>query len=1519
MTKLLKIIGRTIGIMLEWVLVLLILFVFAIRSSSFQTYLGSVATSYLSKEMNADIRIGKIDFVFINRLTLKDVFIADPNGDTLAKVGKIEVKLEELDLAGNKVIIKEAVVHNGFIHIFREAKKGDYNYFFLIDYFGSSKKSTSKSEPMALTVKAVGLANIHFKYDDYRKGNSEYGIDFDHLDFKNVQMMASELKTTKNGGLKFSMDHFTAFETSGFYLKQLSTFAEINPDRGVLLSKITIQTPKTTIYASKFNLRAKSFEAFQHFNDQVRFDAVIDSSVVNMKDVSFFATALEGMDQDVRLSAELHQPLSQLQIQNVDLRFGRRTVVRGDFSLPDFSQLSSSHFSQQLDYALVDLSDVKALHLPKSAGNKPLSFDPKIERLGYAELTKLNVKGSASNFFFSSKKISTALGTIHLDHGLHFNQLSEGGYSFKHTNNSAYDVKVDSFQLGKFLGDNMLGNVKGDFFLSGVVGQKDVIRFNELSGKIQQLGFNHYNYTSIVVSNGSFINNKFISKIDVNDPHLKMNFNGTLDLNKKQKFDIDLSCDRADLGILGFSTDKESKLIAKLETHLTMTNIDDLAGTVNAHAINFQQNQKNYSLQNLDLSITRGVEDQLKLYSDLIDIEGNGKVTSGNFVALLNNSFSKLLPAYIPEMPVSKKAKPEYLTVHSTLNETKDILAIFYPELAISYGTTIDFTYNSATDIQTLGLKSSQITLFGTEDRDTSNQRYFSNLVLNDTLYSGNLKLNLFAEKGSIDDSLFVNDFTVTANGHQGVFSSVTEWNKKTVDESARFVFLADLKDTAKTKLTVKPSEFHLKGKLWEIQNTARVTLESSKIDINHLTIERDEQFLSLNGLISPDDRDVLKCNINNVNLAEFSSFISSDLTVSGLLNGQIELQKLYTTPQGQGKISINKLFIDETKIGDLTIGGNWNPKINAFIFEPGSELAYEEDKSLGIEGRLFPLKDHDNYNIRLNFNNTDLKFLNGFMDPTVVSDIAGSLKGKLFVSGDFIAPRINGNLTLLQGGAKIGILGTTYNFKEGKIEFSDSKGMITANIPTFDQENNRALIKAVVKHSDFTGFNVKTDVLFNQEKVENFTGKFMVLNTPYKEGEIYYGKAYAHGNASIGIVNDIVKIDVEATTNEGTDITLPMYGASDISDFPFITFGEAKAADPRLNLSGVEMKLVVHATPDAKMKLDFNPKTGDAISVAGHTAVDGLSIEIHQNNSIEMNGEYVFDAGQYHFVLPPYEKDFKLKKGGNIKWTGSPYDAKMDITAFVPVGVDYSDLTGDNSGSLGFGEVNLGLKIEDKLSKPKVILTIEPNNPTSEEQTVLRRAIQTTEETQKQWFSVFAFKKFAPLNGENHGGAGAVTDLLLDKINDQLKGKLGGNVDMGLQNNSGSTNTQTSLNTNIQVNDKITIKTAVGVQTSQAGESSTSSVVGDVSVEYKINDDGSFRLVIFNEAGNKSDVTSSTGSELVQGVTLSYNSEFNNPGDRKRRKTNKKKKNNKIIPIEPVATKPDENDNKHTVGTSKN
>jgi hypothetical protein len=130
MAKLLKIVGRILGISFEWILILIIAFAYAIRLSPVQTYIAQQATAYLSKELNTKIHIDKVSILFIDEVALDGVFILDQQKDTLASIKTIYVSLDDWSLKKNFFKLGKAELDEGIIHINRDKKNGDYNYLF---------------------------------------------------------------------------------------------------------------------------------------------------------------------------------------------------------------------------------------------------------------------------------------------------------------------------------------------------------------------------------------------------------------------------------------------------------------------------------------------------------------------------------------------------------------------------------------------------------------------------------------------------------------------------------------------------------------------------------------------------------------------------------------------------------------------------------------------------------------------------------------------------------------------------------------------------------------------------------------------------------------------------------------------------------------------------------------------------------------------------------------------------------------------------------------------------------------------------------------------------------------------------------------------------------------------------------------------------------------------------------------------------------------------------------------------
>ena len=1501
MAKLLKIIGRTIGITFEWLLVFVILLAFLIRLSAVQTYLGSLATSYLSSELNTEIRIGKIDITFINRIQLKDVYVEDLKKDTLASIAVIDVRLKSL---GDPIVIKEATIENGRIGINKDKETGDFNFDFIADYFDDGKPKDPNSKPTAIEVETISLKAVNLSYDDNRKPKSPYGIDYDHLYFRNLNLNATNFSSTEDEVLGLTLTGLSAKEQCGLDLRNLSLNAVIHPKKGILLSNIVIQTAKTSIYANRFNLRLKSFDDFEKFNSKVTFDAQIDSSTIDLKDVTYFVSDLEGMDQTVYLSAILSETIDNLTLTDLDLRFGKRSVIRGDYLLPNFALKGKAKVDEEIDYAFLDMNDIESFHLPKSAGMKAIDVGPQARSLGFAELRRFHVNGEMQSFVLKADKIGTNLGSVRLNNGIRFNQLKEGGYAFTRTNNSQYDVKIDSFQLGKFIDVADFGSVSGSAFLTGVVGQKDMIRLTEVSGDFDKFGYNNYNYTNIAVRDGSFINNVFKSKIDITDPHLNMHYDGLVDVNKEQRFDLELKITKADLQALHFMDDPNANIIADLDVNMHGSNIDNYQGTVQVDQLVFYQQDKKIEVPDLDLMLTRGAKtDSLIVESEVADIHLGGKMTSGHLVTSLNNSFAELLPTVIKPMKEKSKNPPhEFFNAMITLKQTEQVLDVYYPELHITPGSVINLTYDSQKDLQTMTFDADEIALIPiAKDTSKVQKQYLSNVKLTETLVSGNLETKITATRAAYNDSLYVSNFNAVVNGHQGSFDTQILWNQGMRD-SASIAADLTLKENNAIAATMQKSYFSIEGNVWQIKKAADIIVEENHIVIDDLGLERGNQLIRLDGVLSNDENEKIELTLRDVHVEEFAKILDPTLDIVGRLDGTAYLKTPFTLPQAEGHMALSNLFLSKQEIGTVTLSQFiWNPnreKLTIF-----GDLNYLGNETFKVEGDIFPMKEDNNYNLTLLFKKMDIRFASAFVDPELVSNLEGNLNGRLRVTGKLETPNINGNITLKDAKAKIGMLGTTYRMG-GEIVFDGKNGRIGGALPVFDEEGNAAVADVRVTHSDFAGFKVKLNFLFNREDVNTlgskpFTGKFMVLNTRYKEGEIYYGKAYASGRATISITDVATKIEVHAKTESGTNITLPMYGASEVSDFEFIEYydPDKKIKEPEV-ASNIEMLLDLTITDDAKVSLMFNEKTGDAIYAYGYA--QPLTIYM-VNNSLSMTGTYTISGGNYNFVMPPIKENFVLQPGGTIDWIGDPVNARLNVKVAKVVQANFGDLTGDRSRT-SERPVKLLIGVSDNLMKPKVVLDIAADNMNSTERDLLAKVKQSDEETQAQWFSLVKDGRFSPLGGGGSGsGAGAAVDYAGTMLDGGLRSVTGGKL--GINAGGFEEGAKNTISNETSLGDKVTITTSAGVQTASAGEEKAIPV-GDVSIDVKLNPDGTLKAKIFNESNDPSSSSSENGA-YTQGVGLYYSEEFNKTKDSRvlklfsdpfnRKGSRKRKKDNKV------------------------
>ena len=108
---------------------------------------------------------------------------------------------------------------------------------------------------------------------------------------------------------------------------------------------------------------------------------------------------------------------------------------------------------------------------------------------------------------------------------------------------------------------------------------------------------------------------------------------------------------------------------------------------------------------------------------------------------------------------------------------------------------------------------------------------------------------------------------------------------------------------------------------------------------------------------------------------------------------------------------------------------------------------------------------------------------------------------------------------------------------------------------------------------------------------------------------------------------------------------------------------------------------------------------------------------------------------------------------------------------------------------------------------------------------------------------------------------------------------KLSSDIDIGLNYRPGDNITSdeiaVALSTEL-LNNRLVISSNFGVSQGNEINQNENELIGDVNIEYKLNEDGTFRIRVFSRT-NEYDITNANQTQTTSGVGLYYKKEFNN------------------------------------------
>ncbi len=1517
MAKLLKILGRTIGIILEWSLVFLIVFAFLVRISPVQTFLAQKATNYLSKELKTKVKIDKVDIVFFDQVALDGFLILDLEKDTLLAAETVFATLDDYSLSDLNFTVGKVRLNKGYGHIKRN-KEGKSNLQFIVDYFKSDKPPSGKQ--LKLAVHTVELSNTRFRYDDARKEPKDFGVDFAHLDVSDINGSFNDISIV-GSDVKAKVTNLTANEKSGLDLKKVSSLAEVGKN-GIYLSDVSIDVNESQLSAPKFNLIYSGFDDFTHFVDSVKFDGELSESNVSMKDVSMFATALEGMNEKVLISGRVFDVVNQLKIRDLDLRVKEKThIVAKRVNLPNFRDLDNMKFDDNVSYAYIDLKEVQNIRLPNSSSSNYLKLDPYTNRLGYFEAEDVKVAGLRSQFVLSTNVVNTQLGSARLDNGVAFEQLEES-LAFKSTNDSKYNFKVEEFDLGTFLQNKDLGIIDGTFSIKGEAFSTSNIDFNKIEGDVNRFDFMQYAYSGININDGSFKNSRFDGKIKVIDDNLNLTYDGYIDFRGEQKLHFTTDIGRAFLDRLNLTTEK-AELMSTFTVDLHGTNPESLTGSITAEGFHYCENGRDLHIPKLNIDIERSNDpegsDSYILTSNIADASVVGKVNFDHLISNLDYQLSRILPALFKrDVKLDRTHTEDHFDFTLQVKEPDDFLAIFAPELSISNETKLSGHYWGESSNFAMTLQSNSLSYQGIELKDVK---------VDQVLDSNSVVSTVDIQKLIYKDSTEFKDlFFKTIGGNDDLVSDLS-WDDGT-PYASHIRWETSVRDKNHFNFVLDPSYFNINDQRWEIAKESNIEVSKDTISVTELKIENGKQLISMDGKISSYDKDKLNYSLKNIDLSQLDPFLGGDFQLKGLLNSWGYISNPYKNIDFVGDAHIMRFNISGNEIGDIFAHTEWDKPSQSV--QLSGDLMYKAFRTFDFEGAYYTegkrnAKGELNYlDFDLVFENTDISFTNSFMDPDVVDEIEGVLNGRLAILGSPAEPELKGQVRLDNATANVGLLGARFGV-EGPISV-DKYGFYIDAIPIFDEEGNSGSLVGAVYHENFEGFNFDLLVDLELEGVPRNPKKpwireplerFLVMNSEYSPDAIYYGKAYATGDANISGYADNLSVVVNIKTEKGTDVKFPMYGAGEIDEeFDFITFIQDSSdmngqRDRKIDFTGVDLDLHFDVTNNADLQIIFNEELGDIISANGY---GNLVIRLDNLGDIRMDGTYTISQGVYDFAMGPVKQPFIIEKGGNIAWTGNPYNAQLNLKTYKNVSANLAALSADqfSGGTNAHEQIRCYLILTETLLKPAISFDITAPNANSEGKTLIERVRKDKDELNRQFFSLMLANTFQPLgDGEGTATGGAAIDLLENQIN-ALLGKISSDYKLNLNIDNDQITQDNTVEVGLRkgfLDDRLIVSGTFGVETEA---NSNSSIIGDVNLEYLLNESGTFRVNIFNESNNKTIIQDQQKGNFTQGAGIHYQEDFNGAHDfkalqafldifrKKGNKRNKNKRKKQQVPVPP-------------------
>ena len=619
-----------LGVLLVGLMLVGGMLVATLSSDKVETAAVQLATAELSRALGTNAHVGAVEYRFPARLTIRDIYLADQQGDTLLYVGELYAHFSPMALSHKEIHFSHVHLQNvvGDIHRLPDST---WNYQFLVDAFRQEEERPHDPMRSLIAVKDVQLDSIRLRYEDYTAFLPHAEMDLHQLSEEVLDAEISELALQITNQISpFIVEDLKAHVILNDTLLSLPTLAAQLPNSKVDMSGIEVHFPAgDTLYLSR---SAHDITFVLGFNE----------AKIVPADLALFVPQLKGLKRPVSLRANLDGTLDSLAFTNLEVRYNNQTVLEGDVYALGLPDLANPYLKANLKDLHTNAAQLQDL-LSQLQG-KPVHLPQTIHRLGDIHYRGL-AQGQLHDLTLHGA-FRTAIGTISTDGTFRsdtaFRQIT-------------YDARVvgRNIRLGRLLNAPQLTTVTFDVATKGQF--EEGMFSGDVKAHVRQFTYNDYTYADLQID-GRYDPYRYQGSFSIDDPHLNLAFDGVVNFHEQNpEINFNLLCRHFDTAPI--STKLSSK--PSLQTSFTLmvdmngSRPDDMSGYMVLDSLVLMTPLDSTMMKQMSLFVEADQKNNksISLQSDYLAAQLDGTFRYADIAP----AFQALMHSYLPSAVLAPK------------------------------------------------------------------------------------------------------------------------------------------------------------------------------------------------------------------------------------------------------------------------------------------------------------------------------------------------------------------------------------------------------------------------------------------------------------------------------------------------------------------------------------------------------------------------------------------------------------------------------------------------------------------------------------------------------------------------------------------------------------------------------------------------------------------------------------------------------------------------------------------------